>query len=204
MLVVAALLGVLSADPWNCPEQVCGPAPPAVVEPGALLHARQLRDIMRAFGRLDGERPWFTTSAGHRLRPSMSARLIEAIIREDEGIPEFTAHYGRCATHSWTCPWASVTVALHEAGSGCGEAKGVARTTETATHRVREFEHVPPESEFDVDVPPPKCGANRAAGAGRDQSEAAHVSIGGTLGRGRRALGQLPVRAILGALASRS
>ncbi len=199
-LLLHATLGSASACPPDvCLESAIHP------EPVPEVHGRRLRSMMRAFGRLRGKRPTFITTEGTPLSPSMSVASLERRLRADGANPAFRVLYGRCASHDESCPWADIEVRVHDELDALDcEASNVRRVTRAGEHVV--VEHVPQGDlqDFEVSIGPGGCAGDRAPSgdeASGDATRSAWIYLSGTHGMAHAALGQLPVRAIVRALA---
>lgn len=183
-----ALLSLLVVGPWTCPDGVCGAKPPEVMEAQPDLHAREVRSIMRAFPRVRGQSPWFSTSEGSRIRRSDSVRTLERRLLSSDGL--LYIHYGHCVSHSRTCPSAELAVDL-EAEIDAREMTEARILADLPMQRVYKLGD---DRAFDQEwlvLIPTKGDANREVA----------VWLIGNLGLERAALGSLPVRAIRDALA---
>lgn len=186
-MLAVPLLALLGASPWTCPPDVCAPVPAAPVEPVAHKYGRQLRRVMRAFPKLRGRAPWFSTSEGARLRTSDSIRTLNARLAEADGA--LYVGYGHCASHSRTCPSASLEITFEpeDLDDGIHAAHTVTRLPSQRVYQLSNETAF--EQEWLVHIPAKDGPARTAA-----------VWIIGTLGFDRLALGALPVRAIQRAL----
>lgn len=187
-MLETALLSLLAVGPWSCPERVCGPKPAEVIEPQPDLHARELRSVMRAFPKVLGRAPWFSTSEGDRIRRSDSVRILERRLLDSDGL--LYVHYGHCASHSRTCATAELVVDLEGAveASETAEARILAALPSQWVYKLSDYGAF--EQEWVVLIPAKDDADRRAA-----------VWLIGNLGLERAALGSLPVRAIRDALA---
>lgn len=197
---LALLLVVGSNEPWHCPPDICvnaaREAPPAI-------HGRTLRRMMQAFGPLRGRQPALITALGTPLARSMSVSQIERRLRRDEAGPAFRVLYGRCASHDEDCPSVDIELRLHAQLDAIDcDAPTVTRVTRTASHLVVEHRPEGPLESFEVAIGPGRCVGDPPPEPAPDPERMHSVSIyiEGTHGLGRRALGQLPVRAIARAL----
>ncbi len=185
MLSVGLAL-VMVSSPWTCPTSVCGPPPPPPPVESVATHARQFRSIMRALPRLRGRAPRFMTSEGERLSPSMSVSAIDRRLVRGDGL--LWVQYGRCASHSTRCPWASLWIDLDATDPPLGP--DVARRADLPSHTVF---HASRDDAFEqawvVWIQPQD-----------DPTIAATIEIDGVLGLDRAALGALPIRRITAAL----
>lgn len=198
-LLLHATLGSASACPPDvCLESAIRP------EPVPEVHGRRLRTMMRAFGRLRGERPRFITTEGTPLSPSMSVASIERRLRADGANPAFRVLYGRCASHDESCPWADVEVRVHDEPQTLDcEAASVRRVTRAGLHVV--VEHVPAGDmqDFEVSVGPGGCAGHDDPSNDEtpaDHARSAWIYVSGTHGMAHAALGRLPVRTFMRAL----
>ena len=195
-LLLHAMLGSTSACPPDvCLESAIRP------EPELEVHGRRLRTMMRAFGRLRGERPRFISTEGTPLSPSMSVASIERRLRADGANPAFRVLYGRCASHDESCPWADVEVRVHTELEvlECDTAT-VRRVTRAGQHVVVEHEPAGELQEFEVSVGAGGCTGDEPPTDGAAETTSTlsvWIHVSGTHGMAHAALGRLPVRAIM-------
>ena len=179
------LSALVTAAPWTCPDGVCGSPPPAAPEPEVETHAASYRAVMRAMPKLHGRAPRFWNSDATTVRPSMSIRSLHRRLLEGSDI---TVAYGRCRSHSTTCPWARVDVVIGTDFVFDEEAPTeVVQAIDLQTYRIRRLSRVGDrEQEWWIWI---EAGERQAV-----------VSVTGQLGLGHAALGALPIRRIRAAL----
>lgn len=202
-MLPALLLHATLGAAHLCPPDICLES--AIrPEPEPEVHGRRLRSIMRAFGRLRGERPRFVTTEGTPLSPKLSVATLEQRLRADGANAAFRVIYGRCASHDESCPWADVEVRVHEE-PGAFECPAAAeeRAMRAEVHvEVEPLTAGEPQT-LDLSVGPRIC-----AGA-HDRSDeevfvatrSAWIYVAGTHGMANAALSRLPMKTILRVLA---
>lgn len=201
MLVLGAALGGAQA----CPAGSCAVAAAAVApeaEPTPLVDGKRMRALMRAFGKLRGRSPQFSTGSGTRLSPSMSPAAIERRMAADGAEPVLRVLWGRCASHAQLCSWVELEAHVHrELHMLDCESPAAVRVMRLEGHVIVEQAPSSTTQSYEVDVGPVGCAADeRPPGAVPEGARSAFLYVVGSHGLVQVAVRRLPVQALTRAL----